>query len=533
MRERQQTDIVLAGVPARGVKALLDYVYTARLALSLDNVQDVLAAASHLQVGRAVEACADYLGSQLDADNCVDIVAVAETYTLNKLENAVYRFMSENLSAFSAKSVEFHRLTASQLQRLLSGDFPTDVGEDRVLEILLDWLDRSHAHMAHAHKLLKLVDFRDIHPAHLSNVLRRKSASTLPKSFLSRLEALSSKTMSTWGKKTKPSYLVNVRGMEEVVVKVGGFGGLRGVTNRVTYYLPSVDEWRHLTSIPHVESSSFGCVTFKNELFVFGGSFNQSPMMQEEHIHPFGFRYNPRLNKWTTTSPMKRERCRFSATVYGNGIYVFGGCSENDDEDANELDCERYDVEANSWMRMKALSGFWRSQHASTRFLNHGLFVSGGVDRDDVVLDSILVFHPDNDIWEPPSRRRMPTPRADHVSVGWRERLLFVGGWNYQHEEDARTPVSDIDVYDPVADAWTKESQVPTPRYHAGVTIVADVLYVIGGFLADRRPSKLVERYDLESRTWSSSNYPEDIWEHVCVSLHVPRCRRNDAMQVK
>ena len=38
------------GVSAAGVKFLLDYVYTSKLALSLANVQDVLSAASHLQV---------------------------------------------------------------------------------------------------------------------------------------------------------------------------------------------------------------------------------------------------------------------------------------------------------------------------------------------------------------------------------------------------------------------------------------------------------------------------------------------------
>ena len=41
---------IYTGVSAAGVKFLLDYVYTSKLALSLANVQDVLSAASHLQV---------------------------------------------------------------------------------------------------------------------------------------------------------------------------------------------------------------------------------------------------------------------------------------------------------------------------------------------------------------------------------------------------------------------------------------------------------------------------------------------------
>src|SRR5258705_8617282 len=105
--------------------------------------------------------------------------------------------------------------------------------------------------------------------------------------------------------------LVNSRGMELAVVKVGGFG-IGGVTNDLTYFLPSVGKWRHLTTIPHVEQCNFGTAVLNNELYVVGGCFNQS---LQENIHPFGFCYNPRYNKWGTMAPMQRERCRFSLNV--------------------------------------------------------------------------------------------------------------------------------------------------------------------------------------------------------------------------
>merc|ERR1719458_1519364 len=82
------------------------------------------------------------------------------------------------------------------------------------------------------------------------------------------------------------AHLVNARGMEEAVVKVGGFGP-HGVTNQITYYLPSTGRWRHLAAVPHVECCNFGTAVLRNELFVVGGCFNQS---LQEHIHPFGFR---------------------------------------------------------------------------------------------------------------------------------------------------------------------------------------------------------------------------------------------------
>ena len=68
MRERTQPEILLAGVSAAGVKYILDYIYTSRLALSLANVQDVLSAASHLQIIQVVEACSNYLMVSISDD---------------------------------------------------------------------------------------------------------------------------------------------------------------------------------------------------------------------------------------------------------------------------------------------------------------------------------------------------------------------------------------------------------------------------------------------------------------------------------
>ena len=141
------------------------------------------------------------------------------------------------------------------------------------------------------------VNFGEIHPVRLRSVLERKLPSrSLPRSFLSRVQTLSEER---WTKDTVEAaedhgtaammtsgMLINSRGMEEAMVKVGGFGS-HGVTNHITYFLPSLGRWRHLSSIPHVECCNYGCAVARNELFVVGGCFNQS---LQEHIHPFGFR---------------------------------------------------------------------------------------------------------------------------------------------------------------------------------------------------------------------------------------------------
>jgi len=79
-----------------GFSLLLEYAYTARLSLNLANIQDVLSAATHVQMVNVIFACTDYLQSQIDLDNCVDIATIAETYSLKSLKAQVRSYWLES-----------------------------------------------------------------------------------------------------------------------------------------------------------------------------------------------------------------------------------------------------------------------------------------------------------------------------------------------------------------------------------------------------------------------------------------------------
>lgn len=101
-------------------------------------MQNVLEAASHVQMVAVIQTCSTYLQSQIDIENCVDIATIAETYSLQSLKIKVYRYMSGHLLEFSNSS-EFYRLIPQQLENLLAYDFPVDCSEADVLRIVLAW----------------------------------------------------------------------------------------------------------------------------------------------------------------------------------------------------------------------------------------------------------------------------------------------------------------------------------------------------------------------------------------------------------
>lgn len=139
MKESREKEIRLYGVTAIGVEVLLEYAYTSKLELTPDNIDEVLSAASHLQMDKVVHACANYLGAQLTLENCIDIVTIAETYSLVCLKKIVYRFMCEHLLEFS-KTTEFCRLAWYQLEYILKGNEPVYCSEIVVLRIVLKWM---------------------------------------------------------------------------------------------------------------------------------------------------------------------------------------------------------------------------------------------------------------------------------------------------------------------------------------------------------------------------------------------------------
>lgn len=169
--------------------------------------------------------------------------------------------------------------------------------------------------------------------------------------------------------------------------------------------------------------------------------------------------------------------------------------------------------------------GVSRGQHAAIA-LGDELLIIGGLELDNV-LSSCWSINSATLNWT--RLADMLTPRADHATFLYQGKVYVCGGW----DEDAtgRHLVATIDCYNPATDSWCMVTSIPTPRYHAGVVLIADCVYVMGGFHSDAtfdRATGVIERYNLDLDEWDSETaYPRDIWEHTCVALHVPRCRQD------
>lgn len=228
---------------------------------------------------------------------------------------------------------------------------------------------------------------------------------------------------------------------------------------------------------------------------------------------------------------MHRERCRFTLVAVDNYLYAIGGVGEASEypmlDDEEYTSGEIYDPEADQWMPMASLPMISRFQHAAVAF-NHEIYVSGGLDQD-VVLKDLIRYNTLTDEWDS-ALSPMLCERADHSMVAYNRKIYVIGGWFDDPITGTRVLVSTVDCYDMANDSWSVVGTIPTPRYHAGVVNKGSIVYVIGGFHSDNtfdRASGLIESFDLVNHTWHHNldDYPQDIWEHHCCTLFVPKHR--------
>lgn len=482
MVESNQTEITINGISA-GIEHVLNFIYTAKLELTLNNVQDVISAAHYFQLNSVIDACLNFLEGELDTVNCIDMLIISENYSLASLRDKIIKFMCAHISEIS-RSSEFLRLQDHQVEQLLSSDFPVDCSETDILKLVLIWIlkcDRKDE----SELILKHLNFKEIPVKEVEKIMKQLDIKRTNKLFTSvwnRVVPQSNMQLQNDHK------LLNHRGLELAIIKVGGFE-LTGITNEITYSFPStnnppsIDEpWRYLTEIPHVKQGSFGISVLNNCIYVIGGSYDIS--LDNEDVHPFGFKYNPLTSEWSTIKPMNFDRCRFSLNVLENALIAVGGHSEGfflrlDEQVGNNVaSVEKYDPTTDSWKMLTPMPEF-RSQHAGATYKNK-LFISGGIDGYGTILNSLYQYDSSTDCW---TNICSITPRADHVMLRVDGKIYICGGW--EEVDGQRRLIPTIECYDVNTSTISVVTHMATPRYHAGITLLNNKIYFIGGFAAD------------------------------------------------
>ncbi|GFR85817.1 influenza virus NS1A-binding protein homolog A-like [Elysia marginata] len=123
-------------VPVAGFRLLLDFMYTGRLKVPLEEVPTVYATARELKMESATRACAEFLSTHLTAANCLGIRRLTKD---KSFKETVDDYICSNLEAI-INSKAFYGLTELQVEVVgLDEELSDEAMERRMFSLVLDW----------------------------------------------------------------------------------------------------------------------------------------------------------------------------------------------------------------------------------------------------------------------------------------------------------------------------------------------------------------------------------------------------------
>uniref|UniRef100_A0A3B4AU40 BTB domain-containing protein n=1 Tax=Periophthalmus magnuspinnatus TaxID=409849 RepID=A0A3B4AU40_9GOBI len=139
MSESKAHQVEIREVDGLTLQKLIDYIYTAEIEITEDNVQVLLPAASLLQLMDVRQVCCEFLQSQLHPSNCLGIRAFADLHTCTQLLNQAHAYAEQHFSEV-VQGEEFLSLSLQQVCSLISSDKLTVSTEEKVFEAMISWI---------------------------------------------------------------------------------------------------------------------------------------------------------------------------------------------------------------------------------------------------------------------------------------------------------------------------------------------------------------------------------------------------------
>ncbi|XP_077999159.1 kelch-like protein 3 [Glandiceps talaboti] len=483
LSESRAEKVTLQEIDGKALNLLVDYVYSAEVQVTEDNVQALLPAANLLQLPDVRDACCDFLQRQLHPTNCLGIRAFADVHACSELLNFAQNYTMQHFSEV-IQGDEFLALSADQVCELISSDHLTVPTEEKVFEAVIAWVHNDSANREdHMAILMENVRLPLLSREFLVQTVEEESlvkSNNSCKDYL--IEAMKYHLLSTDQRsmlktpRTRPRTPIGLPKLLYVV------GGQAPKAIRSVECLDFQEEkWYHVA-----EMASRRCragVAVMNGLIFAVGGFNGSLRVRTVDV------YDPAKDQWSSVASMEARRSTLGVAVLNCIIYAIGGF----DGSTGLATCERYDPKCNEWQSIASMSV--RRSSVGVAVLGGYVYAVGGYDgQSRHCLSSVERYDPSMNEWVMVAEMSC---RRSGAGVGVVGGLLYaVGG------HDGPLVRKSVEVYNPDLNQWTQVADMTLCRRNAGVCTVNGLLYVVGG---DDGSSNLasVECYNPRTDIWT------------------------------
>lgn len=492
LRESKQAKIVINEISSSTMCSIIDYAYTGRIEISVDNAQELLAAGSLFHYPAIVEACCDFLSGQLHPSNCLGIESFAQIHSCSKLEMEAHQFALENFSAV-VEYDEFVDLPLERLVTYLASDLIDIRTEETAYDAALRWVHHDlGSRKEHISSVLPHIRLTTVDVTYLTTVIRNdplvqgsEQCRTLVEDAWryheSRTDQTAQRRRSIKSDATipRPSTMA-----KEVMVLIGGNNNIANTSiPSVEMYDPCKDKWHELPDLP-VNLVWFSVTAVDNDIIVTGG-------MVDNKIVSRVWKFAALHRRWSEMKSMLSPRAQHTSAAINGKLYILGGVQmigENKWAAVERLDC--YDLEKDEWFEA-GMSPMPRKFSCAVPYKKNIVELGGTQSGARVkTMESHLCDDAGHLTY---AREQFVLPESIQFS-----QIVVLNGIFYIIWEDSKKLIS----LNPEKRTFKWLPDMHYAHVHSGATVINGKIYIAGGQM-DGKPSRVVESYDPVANTWT------------------------------
>ncbi|XP_037618298.1 kelch-like protein 41b [Sebastes umbrosus] len=503
-------EVVLEDVNPSILDMVVQYLYSAEIDLTDDNVQDIIAVANRFQIPSVFTVCVNYLQKKLSLGNCMAIFRMGLVLGCPRLAVAARNYIADRFELLY-KDEEFLKLAAHELFAVIGGDSLNVGKEELVFESVMAWVRHDKERVKLLKDAFNCIRFRLLPEKYFKEKVETddiiKADPELQKTIQVIRDAYKGKLPETPKKKEGeeggeeeeegsllPGFLNEDRrhGMftREFIIMINDTAAVAYDVSENECFLAAMSE--------QVPRNHVSLASQRNQLYIIGGLF-----VDEENkdlpLQCYFYLLDQLTSEWVALPPMPSPRCLFNIGESDNLLFAVAGKDLQTNESLDTVMC--YDVEKMRWSEAKKLP---LKLHGHSVVSHKGMiYCIGGKTDDNKALNKMFAYNHKQAEWR--ELAAMKTPRAMFGSVVHNGKIVVAGGVNEEGLSDS------CEAYDFAANKWEPFTEFPQERSSVNLLSNGGSLYAVGGFAMiqaenkELAPTEVTDvwQYEDDKKLWS------------------------------
>ncbi|XP_072541164.1 kelch-like protein 41a [Salminus brasiliensis] len=491
-------EVVLENVDPAIMDMIVNYLYSAEIDITDENVQDIFAVANRFQIPSVFTACVNYLQKNLSLGNCLAIFRMGLVLNCPRLAMAARDYIAERFETL-AKEADFLEFNPPELFAIIGGDALNVEKEEVVFELLMKWVKKDQENrVKFLGDAFEHIRFRLLSEKYFKEKVEKDDIIKADPELVKKLgvikDAFAGKLPENKEGESMPGYLNDNKrlGMyaKELILMINDTAAVA--------YDPNENECSLAAMAEQIPRNHVSISTMKNQLYVIGGLFVDEEN-KESPLQCYVFKLDPLTSMWIALPPLPSPRCLFALGEFENLLFAVAGKDLQSNESLDSVMC--YDTEKMKWTETKKLP---LRLHGHCVISQNGLvYCIGGKTDENKTINKMFAYNHKKAEWK--ELAAMKTPRAMFGAVVHKGKIIVVGGIN----EDGL--LASCEAYNFGTNKWETFTEFAQERSSVNLVSAGAVLYAVGGFtmveMEDKEcaPSEVTDiwQYEEDKKQWT------------------------------